>query len=313
MTEQRARSVHCVRDIREFPLEAYRLPKEGREWRHVARNRQSLANWLATYADGDGTRVYPSVKTMSEHFDWSRGTIFRLLADLRALRLLNDKSGLHGERGTAIRSLDVDAFSAGAGVSNPEQESQTHASQDSQTREQESQTQKPKSQIREQESHVGRDTTVRCTDTPTIHPTVLASSFSELAGWEGWILLPTTTDLMGIPSDNEQGELKALASKEPHGFEYLKKAVRKFRDRDQGFSGLTKVSPWRLFLQQSVTAMAIAKQECLDSGDWRMKHDPVYRAQQEASIARQTAEHKAQWQKLPKCSEESIEDFLEEQ
>jgi hypothetical protein len=57
-----------------------------------------------------GSRVCPSVETMTEHFGWDRATSFRLLADLRALQLLSEKSGLNGKRGTAVRKMDVVGF-----------------------------------------------------------------------------------------------------------------------------------------------------------------------------------------------------------
>jgi hypothetical protein len=44
------------------------------------------------------------------HFGWSRATTFRLLADLRALKLLGERVGLHGFRGPAIRKMDVGGF-----------------------------------------------------------------------------------------------------------------------------------------------------------------------------------------------------------
>jgi hypothetical protein len=41
MTEQsKTKSVKCVRDVRDSKLELYRLPDDGREWKHAARNRQ---------------------------------------------------------------------------------------------------------------------------------------------------------------------------------------------------------------------------------------------------------------------------------
>jgi hypothetical protein len=110
MAKDDRKSVHCVRDLRDAPFEEFKLPDEGRQWKSNARNRQALANFLATYADGDGTRIFPSVETMNKHFGWGRATVFRLLADLRALQLLSDKIGLHGKQGTAVREMDVVGF-----------------------------------------------------------------------------------------------------------------------------------------------------------------------------------------------------------
>jgi hypothetical protein len=173
---------------------------------------------------------------------------------------------------------------------------------------------KPKPGCQEAETGLPRQPHTRSTPEahhqPTIH--TRASSENELAGWEGWIVLPTTTDLMGIPTEREQQEMKTLASKEPLGFEYLKKAVSKFRNREQGFVGL-KMSPWRLFLQQAPTALAIAKTELMDSSEWRRDHIPGEREFYEASIARQTAEHTAHWSTPPVCDELTPEEFLAEE
>ncbi len=305
MTEKKQWLSH---DLRSIPAEKYRLPQDGRTWRHRVLMRQALAAFLATYASADGTSVYPSRATMAAYLSYSVRTVQNLLNDLDDLGF-QKKVGLHGEGGAAVRQLNVDAFRGGAGVQS---------------------TEKQECKVQEQECNVevsgvqstnSRSANMHCTQPPVFdlqskppsnhHPTH-ASSQTELAGWDGWILLPTTTDVMGIPTDKEQQELKALARKEALGFDYLKKAVGKFRDRDQGFGGLTKVSPWRLFLQQAPTAIAVAKAELRSSGDWCMEHDPVYRAQQEASIARQTAEIEARWNAGPKRNEESIEDFLEE-
>jgi hypothetical protein len=97
-------------DLRNVPVERYRLPKDGRKWKRVACERHSLAAWLATYGDGDGSRIFPSVKSMARHFPWSRRKIFYLLDDLKALGLLESSDHYHGERGTRIRSMNLPAF-----------------------------------------------------------------------------------------------------------------------------------------------------------------------------------------------------------
>jgi len=114
MTEQ-TKSVHCVRDLRDVPASAYRLPGDGRQWLHASRQRQALAMLLATYADSDGSRVRPSRVTMAAHLSCSVRTVQSLLNDLEELGLQR-KVGLHGESGPAVRQLDVDALRTRAGV-----------------------------------------------------------------------------------------------------------------------------------------------------------------------------------------------------
>jgi hypothetical protein len=74
--KDKSKSVKCVRDVRDSKLELYRLPDDGREWKHAARNRQALAVYLATFAFGDSTQIYPGVKKMAEHFGCGRATMF---------------------------------------------------------------------------------------------------------------------------------------------------------------------------------------------------------------------------------------------
>jgi hypothetical protein len=109
-------SVKLSRDLRVIPVDKYRLPRDGRKWKGAALQRMQLAEWLSTYGDGDGSRIYPSVQTMCDHFGLSRATIFRLLADLKDLGLLEDeknekgKSRLAGECGTRMRRMNEPAF-----------------------------------------------------------------------------------------------------------------------------------------------------------------------------------------------------------
>jgi hypothetical protein len=120
-----ARFLKLSRDLREVPVERYRLPTDGRKWKAIARERMALAEWLSTYGDADGTRIWPSVGSMVLHFGWSRGKMFYLLADLRKLKLLDGepagrrggartakdpRGALTGEHGTRKRRMNLAAF-----------------------------------------------------------------------------------------------------------------------------------------------------------------------------------------------------------
>jgi hypothetical protein len=111
-----SRPLRLSRDLRDIPVDKYRLPKDGRKWKRVAGQRMSSAQWLATYADPDGSRIFVSEATTTRHFGWSRRTTFRLLADLRELGLL-EGCGLTSEHGTRVRRMNLEAF-LGAGVPN---------------------------------------------------------------------------------------------------------------------------------------------------------------------------------------------------
>lgn len=100
----------CSLVVRDVPIESYRLPADGRKWKHECTLRRSLAMQLATYADGDGTRITPSVQTLLDGMGLHRATIHRLLKDLKALGFLKD--GAIGKLRTRERVLDLDAMSS---------------------------------------------------------------------------------------------------------------------------------------------------------------------------------------------------------
>lgn len=117
VTEAKSPAVACVRDMRSIPTTAYRLPDDGRKWRTLCEDRKRLADWLATYADGNGTAIYPGNATIRRAFDtWSRAKIFRVLAALHRLKILS-RQGYTGEHGTRVRALHPEALSR-PGVSN---------------------------------------------------------------------------------------------------------------------------------------------------------------------------------------------------
>jgi hypothetical protein len=192
MAKDQTKSAHCVRDLRDAPLEEFRLPDDKRQWKPLARNRQALANFLATYADGDGSRIFPSVATMTEHFGWSRATAFRLLADLRALGLLSEKTGLHGERGTAVRKMDVTRF-RGRTFTGAAALAQNAFAGVSKSSEQESQS--PDAGVSKSVAGVSKSTAgvspVRETQPPrfTVTETVTSHQFKTEHGDGGWFSL----------------------------------------------------------------------------------------------------------------------------
>jgi hypothetical protein len=138
---EKGKSLKCGRELRDVTLERFRLPGDGREWKHSARNRQALAAFLATFANADGSRVRPSIPTMCEHFGFHKATVCRLLAALEALGFQKRVGRFGGKNGVAIRQLNVAALEvANSNLS----ESQSHESE-SQTPESESQSQLSKS------------------------------------------------------------------------------------------------------------------------------------------------------------------------
>jgi hypothetical protein len=138
--------------LRNIPVELYRLPKDGSKWKAIAHDRQSIADWLATFGDGDGTRIFPSIHSMMRRFAWSHGKICYLLADLKELKLLESTGKLSREHGTRIRRMTPNAFlktevqhSVETGIQNSGQKFNIHEQQ---------------SRIEEQESNLTLDATV---------------------------------------------------------------------------------------------------------------------------------------------------------
>jgi hypothetical protein len=125
-----SRPLRLSRDLREIPVDKYRLAKDGRKWKAIARERMALAEWLATHGNPDGSHIYPGVTRMLDHFGWSNGKLFYLLADLKELRLL-ESEGLLRERGPRIRRLNLRAFLGEAVESCGKNESQGAELQDS--------------------------------------------------------------------------------------------------------------------------------------------------------------------------------------
>lgn len=104
------------RDLAKVPVEAYRLPEDGRKWKSIARDRMALAEWLARHGNGDGSQIFPSTGSMTRHFGWARGKTFYLLGDLSKLALLESTEHLTREHGTRIRRMNLPAFLSRAEV-----------------------------------------------------------------------------------------------------------------------------------------------------------------------------------------------------
>jgi hypothetical protein len=160
MTDQsKTKAVKCVRDWRDFSADYYRLPTDGRKWRLQATNRMRLADYLSTFANGDGTRITVGVERVTEKLGVDRAMIFRWLDDLRELHALAPKSGLVSEHGCAVRALTLDRFVA---RSDAYMDAQATAAERAFERYQESQvrkagvagSQEQESQVHEQESQV---------------------------------------------------------------------------------------------------------------------------------------------------------------
>jgi hypothetical protein len=89
----------CSRQVRDLPLERFRLPLDGRKWRVLARQRRALLLDISQYANRDGTfrrqlsgqaesvNFSPSAERLLKH--WANGSLYRYQNDLRLLDLLD--------------------------------------------------------------------------------------------------------------------------------------------------------------------------------------------------------------------------------
>src|SRR5260370_30588748 len=110
--------VKCVRDMRGYPPEFYRLPEDGRKWEHTCFMRRSLAMQLATYADGDGTNITVGVERLRQELGMAKRTFYRRIDELTRLGFI-EKDGRTHMRGTAVRHINFEGIwehAAGARV-----------------------------------------------------------------------------------------------------------------------------------------------------------------------------------------------------
>src|ERR1700730_6526719 len=95
-------ALKCSQQVRNTPLERYRLPDDGRKWRQRARTRSALLLRLSSYGNGDGTFVKngrnysPSLKTLLNHI--GHGSFYELTNELRDAGLLSWTREKHYER-----------------------------------------------------------------------------------------------------------------------------------------------------------------------------------------------------------------------
>jgi hypothetical protein len=236
--------------LRDVPPERYRLPDDGRQWKHVCVQRQRLAFFLSTYADPDGTSVMPGVESrMCPHMGLKRRAVQYLLDDLKALGFLVD-CGKSRFQGTMDRKLLLGAI---VQSSDSVQSSEVSMVQSSAP-------------------------TVQAT-APNVHSTPANSAIEECAqppgsnhqnkppalppeekivekegGW-GWLFSSSSTIADMGAANKYFGKLQELGNSETVWL-----AVRNFRTkRPQGLDKLKH--PWIMFLKEADTWMAMASEE----------------------------------------------------
>lgn len=104
--KEKDKAIRCLLDVVDLPPQSFAMAEDGRQKSHLSRQRKALVVILAKYANPDGTRCFPSAKTMATAMGLSARTVFRLLDDLRTLGFMND-GGYHAIHKTRIRALNV--------------------------------------------------------------------------------------------------------------------------------------------------------------------------------------------------------------
>ena len=109
MATDKGKAIRCLIDVADLPPSAFALDGDGRQGKHLQRQRKALAILLARTANADGTSIFPSVPTLAEKMGCHRATIFRLMADLEKLKLITN-GGLHKFYKTRERVMHVSAL-----------------------------------------------------------------------------------------------------------------------------------------------------------------------------------------------------------
>jgi hypothetical protein len=108
--------MRCLLDVLDIPPSAFALPCDGRQEKHLCRQRKAMAEQVARRANSDGTGARPEVETMAKGIGCSLATAFNLLRDLDNLGFVTPGK-LAKSRGPRFRTVHVARMQA---VSKPE-------------------------------------------------------------------------------------------------------------------------------------------------------------------------------------------------
>lgn len=313
-----ASKIRCALDLRDVPPSAFRMPDDGRQWRHKCELRCALLHWLATFADADGSNVEAGIKRMETRFEVSRRTIFRRLDDLIELGFTT-REKLTGFKGTRRRKINVAAILKKADVpSSPNAVVPSSLSVVPST----PVSEVPSSQPDVPSSHA---------EVPSSHPVVPKSAgfgtqpiltvLTDLpafqtgpnrapdktsgAGWEGLIsTLPRELD-GAVP--NKQQRIEIEKQIQQHGGEVIHAAIRRWVDvREMPIAGL-RSNKWGAWLR-----------ECPVHINWAVKEKQTADEKQslaaatEALVQKQMHEHyEFMNYEAPRPNEGSPEDYFD--
>jgi hypothetical protein len=271
--KEKPAALKCVIDIRHLPPEAYALPDDGRQGRHLRRQRRTLALQLAMYANPDGTSARPSSFTLAKELGLSRRTVTRLLHDLTERLGFLQNGEIHRLTKVRVRSLNVQKMTGAPAPSSEQPASSSRAP--------------APSSISPAPSSFGAQPplTYRPSEppNPTAPPTMSEPPVSKPeGGWEASFKTKAAT-LDVFLTRQDMDIIRSLAATEEYGVHFVKRAISGFIDKD-----LTGVRSARaVFMKELEGRFAKAKHDCLSSSDWRDAHVPGHRERQDALNRRQ--------------------------
>ncbi len=253
--------------IRDGGFEKYRLPDDGRQWKHLCAQRQRLTLFLVSYANPEGTDIMVGVgegpedtrSSMCRFMGLTRRAVQYLLDDLKALGILAD-CGKSRFQGTTNRKLLLNAFVQSSAVQPCNLQAPIV-----QTTEANVQSSQPKCAI-EDCAQPPRSDHQKQTTTPTTREEASEKSPTPVQGGGGGNLLSPTkvqdstvqssqpwdwlfseATVAGMGAANKYwGRLQKLGNSET-----VRLAVLKFCQRPQGLDKLKH--PWPMFLKEAST------------------------------------------------------------
>jgi hypothetical protein len=99
-------AIRCLVHVVDIPPSAFALPCDGRQEKHLCRQRKAMAEQVARRANSDGTGARPEVETLAEGMGCCLATAFNLLRDLRNLGFVTGGK-LAKRRGPRFRTVYV--------------------------------------------------------------------------------------------------------------------------------------------------------------------------------------------------------------
>jgi hypothetical protein len=314
------KALRCAQALQKVSWRVFVKPEDGRQGRHLGQQRAALVNKLALSANPDGTNIKLSVFTMASALGCVRQTIYDLLADLTAMGFLVEKElvWVHGKQ-VRLRALNLPKILSGAGLPLPKPpQPATSESQQPLSPVQSSQAPRPvfagDPSILQSSPCVHSSFETQPGALPQIQPHTHTERERENLNTFAQVSRYLPTDMLASQwKRGEKEQVDVLIAK--HGGEkFIATQLLYWREQDPTQFART-LFRWTALLNSFDGFLGKVTSELLSELSWERwkKESPEeYKRQQDASIARQTAELTARWQ-VPPRNELTPEEFLAEE